>query len=137
MSETIFTKILNGDIPGEIVYKGKECFAILTIAPHNPGHVLIVSKAQIADWQDLPIETWQEMMHLAQQVGKVIKKLYNPPKVGLSAVGFEVPHVHIHVLSLFDIADLDHDKARQAKMQDLSREATKIRSKLEALGGKK
>ncbi len=137
MSETVFTKILNGDIPGEIVYRGRECFAMLTIAPHNPGHVLIVSKGPIADWQDLPGETWQEMMLLAQEVGKVIKTLYNPPKVGLSAVGFEVPHVHIHVLSLFDIADLDHNKAHRVNIQDLSKEATKIRSKLKVLSAKK
>lgn len=130
MSETVFTKVLNGEIPGEVVYKGKECFAMLTIAPHNPGHVLIVSKAQIADWQELPSSTWQEMMSLAQTVGRAIKTLYNPPKVGLAVVGFEIPHVHIHVLSLFDIADMDHDKAHEASPSDLLKEATKIRSKL-------
>ncbi len=137
MLETVFTKVFNGELPGEVVYKGDKCFAMLTIAPHNPGHVLIVPKAQIADWQDLPSETWQEMMLLAQDVGRVIKTLYKPPKVGLSAVGFEIPHVHIHILSLFDIADMDHDKARESNLEDISKEATKIRSKLNELDSQK
>lgn len=132
MSDTIFTKILNKQIPGEIVWLGNNCFSFMSIEPHNPGHLLVVPKEQIADWQDVPSGTWHEMMDAAQRLAKAIKQLYNPPKVGLSAVGFEVPHVHIHVFSLFSISDIDHDRAKPASPKELATEARKIRAVLNA-----
>lgn len=130
MTETIFTKIRLGKIPGEVVYKGDNCFVMLTIEPHNPGHVLVVPNEQIADWQDLPADTWLEMMKVAQMLGRVIKKIYTPPKVALCAVGFDILHVHIHVFSLFEISDIDHTKAKLVSMGVVSAEASKIRSEL-------
>ena len=134
MSETIFTKIRKGEIPGEVIYRDDKCFAFLTIEPHNPGHVLLVPIEEIADWQDLDPEVFAHMMKKAQIIAKVIKSLYNPPKVGLAAVGFEVPHVHVHIFSLFNISDINHDKAKKTDTDSLKLEADKIRAGLKGIG---
>jgi diadenosine tetraphosphate (Ap4A) HIT family hydrolase len=125
---TIFTKIYKGEIPGEVIYDDKDVFAILSIEPHNPGHVLVIPHLEIANWEDIPGPLWAHITKVAQQVAQAIKKLYNPPKIALSVVGFEVPHVHVHVFSIFHIADIDHTKASKTTPEKLSVEANRIRS---------
>ena len=71
---------------------------------------------------------------LAQKLGKIIKKVYNPPKVALSSVGFGVPHVHIHIFSLFKIADIDHGNARSTTPEAMRIEADKIRAAIKQEG---
>lgn len=134
MSETVFTKIRKGEIPGEIIFQDDKCFAFLTIEPHNPGHVLLVPVEEIADWQDLDPEVFAHIMKKAQIIAKVIKNVYNPPKVALAAVGFEVSHVHIHIFSLFNISDINHDKAKKTDPASLKLEADKIRAGLKGIG---
>ncbi len=127
---TIFTKIYNKDIPGEVIYDDKNVFAILSIEPHNPGHILVIPHKEIADWEDIPRPLWLNIMKVSQDLAKVLKKLYNPPKIALSIVGFEVPHVHVHVFSIFQISDIDHTKANKTNLEELSIEAHKIREEL-------
>ena len=101
MSNSVFTKIRLGEMPGEVLYSDDTCFVILSISPNNPGHMLLIPIEEVADWQEIKPEVFSHMMGLAQKLGKITKKIYNPPKIGLSCVGFEVPHVHIHIFSLF------------------------------------
>ena len=131
MADTVFTKIRKGEIPGHVLYEDAVCFAILTVQPNHPGHVLIIPIAEIADWEDLPHDTWLHLMEIAQMFGKIIKKLYGPPKVALASVGFEVPHAHIHVFSLFEIEDMANIHPDTAKPEDLLKEATKIKAELQ------
>lgn len=130
MSSTIFTKIRLGEAPGEILYSDDVCFVILSITPNNPGHMLLIPVEEVADWQDLDPGVFQHMMELAQKLGKITKKIYNPPKIGLSSVGFEVPHVHIHIFSLYKIGDIDHGKARATTPENMKAEADKLRQEL-------
>lgn len=134
MSETVFTKIRSGEITGEVIYQDDKCFAFLTIEPHNPGHILLVPVEVVADWQELNPDIFAHMAKKAQILGRAISQIYNPPKVGLAIVGFEVPHVHIHILSLFNISDINHDRAKKAAPQDLRVEADKIRKHLKVSG---
>jgi histidine triad (HIT) family protein len=134
MSDSIYTKIRLGKIPGEILYSDDLCFVILTIMPNNPGHMLLIPVQEVADWQEIEPEVFSHMMGLAQKLGKITKKIYNPPKIGLSCVGFEVPHVHIHIFSLFEIGDIDHSKARSTTAEAMSVEADKIRAELKREG---
>ena len=134
MSESIFTKIYKGDAPGEVVFRDDLCFVILTITPNNPGHMLLIPIEETPDWQDLEPDTFSHMMLLAQKLGKIVKKVYNPPKVALSSVGFEVPHVHIHIFSLFKIADIDHGNARSTTPEAMRIEADKIRAAIKQEG---
>ncbi len=135
MDESIYTRIRKREIPGYILYEDNICFVILTIQPHHPGHVLVIPVEEVVDWEDMKSEDWAHLMKVTQQFGMVIKKLYQPPKIGLAAVGFEIPHVHIHVIPLFEIADIDHDRAKQAEPADLAKEADKLRAAIKAQGG--
>lgn len=128
---TVFTRIYRGEIPGEVIYDDKDVFAILSIEPHNPGHVLVIPHLEIANWEDIPSPLWAHIAKVAQQVAQAIKKLHNPPKIALSVVGFEVPHVHVHIFSIFQIADIDHTKASKTTAEKLSVEADRIRNILE------
>ncbi len=127
---TIFTKIYNKEIPGEIIYDDKDVFAILSIEPHNPGHILVIPHLEIADWENTPEPLWLHIMKVSQILAKVVKRLYSPPKIALSVVGFEVPHVHVHVFSLFQISDIDHTRATKSNPEELAKEADKIRKVL-------
>ena len=127
---SVFTMIYNKEIPGEIVYEDKDVFAILSIEPHNPGHILVIPHMEIANWEDVPEPLWLHTMKVAQDLAKIVKKLYSPPKIALSIVGFDVPHVHVHVFSIFQISDIDHTKAKKTTLEDLRIEADKIRIEL-------
>lgn len=127
---SVFTMIYNKEIPGEIVYDDKDVFAILSIEPHNPGHILVIPHMEIANWEDVPEPLWLHTMKVAQDLAKIVKKLYSPPKIALSIVGFDVPHVHVHVFSIFQISDIDHTKAKKTTLEDLRIEADKIRIEL-------
>ena len=127
---TIYTDIYNKNIPGEIVYDDKEVFAIMSIEPHNPGHVLVIPHAEIANWEDMPEPLWAHTTKVAQDIAKVLKKLYGAPKIALSLVGFEIPHVHVHVFPIYKITDTDLSSANKTTLESLKPEADKIRSAL-------
>jgi histidine triad (HIT) family protein len=131
---SVFTKIRLGEMPGEVLYSDDICFVILSITPNNPGHMLLIPIEEVADWQEIKPEVFSHMMGLAQKLGKITKKIYNPPKIGLSCVGFEVSHVHIHIFSLYKIGDIDHGKARATTPEAMRVEADKIRAELQEEG---
>lgn len=127
---TIFTEIYNKNIPGEIVYDDKEVFAIMSIEPHNSGHVLVIPHEEIANWEDMSESLWAHTTRVAQDIAKVLKKLYGAPKIALSLVGFEIPHVHVHVFPIYKITDTDISSANKTTLDNLKPEADKIRSAL-------
>ena len=132
---SVFTKIRMGEIPGHLLYEDALCFAILTLGPHNPGHLMVIPVQEIADWQELPKETYQRVMEVAQFFGKATKSIYDCPKVALAVVGFEVPHVHVHVFSLFETSDIDHTNAKIVDPELLKPEAKKFNDYIDKLGG--
>lgn len=81
------------------------------------------------------METYVHTMKVAQEVAKAIKAVYDCPKVGIATVGFEVPHVHIHLIPLYKLSDADHSKATPTKLEKVQPEARKIRAQIKALGG--
>lgn len=135
MSKSVFTKMLKGEIPREIIYQDDICFVIPTIAPHNPGHCLVITNQQIENWEDLDTKTFVHTMKVAQEVAKAIKAVYSSPKVGIATVGFEVPHVHIHLIPLYKLSDADHSKATPTELEKVQPEARKIREQIKAQGG--
>lgn len=137
MSESVFTKIRMGDIPGIVLHEDHDCFVILTNMPHNPGHLLVIPTQEVADWYDLDSEAYDHVMRVAKYFGKATKEIYNCPKVSLVSVGFDVPHVHIHVFSLFEISDIDHGNAKPATMEQRKAEADKFDKYIESKGGVK
>jgi diadenosine tetraphosphate (Ap4A) HIT family hydrolase len=132
---TIFSKIINGELPGRFVWKDEQAVAFLTISPVKPGHVMVVPRAEVEHWIDLEPELARHLMTVCQGVGRAIQRAFQPIKVGSAIVGLEVPHVHIHVIPIDAISDLDFSKADPAaKPEDLDAAAQKIRSALRDLG---
>jgi len=111
---TLFTKIINREIPGRFVYEDDLCVAFLTIEPLSPGHVLVVPRAEVDHWVDLEAATLSHLMSVAQRIGRAIERIYEPTKVGLMIAGLEVPHVHIHVTQMNNVNDLDFARANRS-----------------------
>lgn len=131
---TLFTKIINGEIPGRFVWKDEKVVAFLTIRPIKPGHVLIVPRAEIDHWLDMPADLAAHVMHVSQEVGRALQQAFKPVKVGVAVIGLEVPHVHVHLVPLWHVDDLDFSKQKDATPAELDEAAEKIRAALRALG---
>lgn len=128
---TLFTKIINGEIPGRFVHEDDVCVAFLTIEPLSPGHTLVVPREEVDHWLDLDEATLNHLMAVAKRVGVAIDEVYQPAKVGLMIAGLEVPHVHIHVTPLNNVNDLDFAGAdRNADPAELDAAAVAIRDAL-------
>ncbi|BBZ11956.1 HIT family protein [Mycobacterium branderi] len=111
---TVFTKIINGEIPGRFVYEDDEIVAFLTIEPMTQGHTLVVPRAEIDNWQDVDQETFGRVMAVAQLIGKAVCRAFNTKRSGVIIAGLEVPHLHVHVfptrsLSDFGFANVDRN----------------------------
>jgi histidine triad (HIT) family protein len=131
---TLFSRIISGELPGRFVWKDERAVAFLTIKPIQPGHTLVVPRAEIDHWLDLPPELAAHLVHVSQEVGRGIQAAFNPAKVGMALVGLEVPHVHIHLVPLWNVTDLDFSKQKDATAQELDQAAEKIRTALRAMG---
>ena len=131
---TLFTKIINGELPGRFVWKDEHAVAFLTIKPIQDGHTLIVPRAEIEHWLDLPPELASHVMRVSQEVGRAIQRAFNPSKVGVALVGLEVPHVHVHLVPIWNVTDLDFAKQHDEPAAALDAAAQKIRDALTAMG---
>ena len=108
---TIFTRIINGEIPGRFVVQDDICVAFLDVRPLARGHVLVVPRDEVDHWVDLSPEVASHLMVVAQRVGSAQRKLLSPARIGMMIAGFEVPHVHVHVVPMDSRAALDFSNA--------------------------
>lgn len=128
---TLFTRIINGEIPGRFVHRDEHCVAFLSIHPLSPGHTLVVPIEEVDHWLDLSAELTAHLMEVARRIGRAQQKAFNPVKVGLMVAGLEVPHVHIHVVPIRSEGDLDFKNADTgASGHDLEVAAGKLRDAL-------
>jgi len=97
MEESIFTRIINGEIPCHKVYEDDKTIAFLDIHPVQPGHVLVVPKVQVDEFQDLPPEDYQAVWATVHKVAKHQKETLGKKRVGIQIIGLDVPHAHVHV----------------------------------------
>ncbi len=102
---TIFTKIINREIPGRFVYEDDEFVAFLTIEPMTPGHTLVVPRAEIDQWQDVDPATYGRIMAVSQRIGQAVVHAFDAPRAGLLIAGLEVPHLHVHVFPAYHLTD--------------------------------
>ena len=132
---SLFTKIIEGALPGHFVWKDPVCVAFLSIAPLKPGHTLVVPRAEVDHWLDLDSETLAHLAQVSQSVGRAISRAYEPVKVGTLTAGLEVPHVHIHVVPIWGPQDLDFgNAASDTPPEALATEAETVRQALRELG---
>ncbi|MEO0492772.1 MAG: HIT family protein [Actinomycetota bacterium] len=108
---SIFTRIIDGEIPGRFVWRDDVCVAFLDVRPLAHGHVLVVPRTEVDQWTDLDADTVTHLMGVAHEVGQAQKALLSPARVGLMIAGFEVPHVHVHVVPMNGMGDLDFANA--------------------------
>lgn len=104
---TIFTRIIDGEIPGRFVWTDDECVAFLSADPLSTGHTLVVPRQEIDHWLDLDPALAGHLMRVSQVIGRAQREIFEPQRVGQMIQGFEVPHVHIHVWPVSSIADFD------------------------------
>lgn len=132
---SVFTQIIEGQLPARFVWKDERCVAFLTIAPLRPGHTLVVPRAQIDHWLDVPADLLAHLMTVAQRIGRALQRAFQPTRVGLVIAGFEVPHVHLHLIPANDLRDLDFSRAeRNPDPAALDAAAARIRAALRELG---
>jgi histidine triad (HIT) family protein len=108
---TLFTRIIDGEIPGRFVWRDDRAVVFLTIAPITPGHVLVVPIDEIDHWVDLPADLAAHLMEVARQVGRAQMAAFSPSRVGMLIAGLEVPHCHLHLVPIDTEADLSFARA--------------------------
>ena len=132
---TIFTKIIEGEIPGTFVWRDEEVVAFMSINPLRPGHTLVVPRMEIDHWIDCPPELRNHLFEVAQTIANAIDKAFGPAKVALLAVGLEVPHLHLHLVP-FDYESELHfgNAAASVAREELEEAASAIRYILTSQG---
>ena len=132
---SLFTRIIDGEIPGRFVWKDERCVAFMTIAPIRPGHTLVVPREEVDHWLDLDADLAAHLMVVAQSIGRAQLAAFSPERVGMIIAGMEVPHTHLHVIPIRTEADLDFARAdHQAGDQALGEAAASLRRQLRAAG---
>jgi histidine triad (HIT) family protein len=132
---TLFTRIIEGEIPGRFVWKDERCVAFLTIEPMRPGHTLVVPRDEIAHWIHLDSDLCAHVFEVSRLIGQAQSAAFTPRRIGVMIVGEEVPHAHVHVVPIDDVSDLsfaaiDHNPSSDA----LDAAADAIRDQLRAMG---
>ena len=132
---SLFTRIIDGEIPGRFVWKDEECVAFLTIEPMRPGHTLVVPRQEVDHWIDLGTDLCAHLFEVARLIGRAQYAAFNPRRIGLLIVGDEVPHAHVHVVPIDEAGQLSFAAAdREASPEELDDAAEAIRERLRAMG---
>src|SRR4030095_713650 len=108
---TLFTKIIEGEIPGRLVWRDDRAVVFLTIAPIANGHVLVVPVEEVDHWIDLDAELASPLMEVARQGGRAPMGGFSPARIGMIIAGLEVPHCHLHLIPIESEADLSFARA--------------------------
>ena len=124
---TIFSKIIAGEIPSYKIAENDKFFAFLDISPLREGHTLVVPKAEIDNLFDLPADYLGEILLFARPIAKAIEKSFSCTRCGISVIGLEVPHAHIHLVPISSSDDLNF---KNAKLKVSQEEMKKIQQKI-------
>ena len=109
---TIFTKIINGEIPGRFVWKDQDVVAFLSIGPLADGHTLVVPREEVDRWTDAAPELLSKVMNVAQAVGQAQVEAFGVERAGVIIAGFEVHHLHVHVWPASSEAEFNFQRAQ-------------------------
>ncbi len=132
---TLFTRIIQGELPGRFVWRDEHCVAFLSIQPIRPGHTLVVPRAEIDHWNDMPPELCAHVFEVARGLSQAMRRGFGCEKVGLSIVGLEVRHAHLHLMQLDEPGDMDFARQRKdVPAAEFDGAAETIRTALRELG---
>lgn len=125
---SIFTQIINGELPSHKIAEDEKHFAFLDIQPVSMGHVLVVPKKEVDYIFDLPDQDLAELMTFAKQVAKKIRQAIPCNRVSITVIGLEVPHAHVHLIPITKMDDCNFSRPKLNPSQDeLARVAELIR----------
>jgi len=127
---TIFTKIINGEIPCYKIAEDENYFAFLDIRPLNLGHTLVVTKREVNYIFDLEDAELQGLIVFAKKIAIAIKKSIDCERIGMTVIGLEVPHTHIHLSPINSVHDLDFRNTKEISKEKMLEIAEKIKSNL-------
>jgi histidine triad (HIT) family protein len=131
---TIFTKIISGEIPGTFVWRDDRCVAFLSINPLGPGHALVVPIEEIDHWVDAPPALNAHLFEVAQMIGQAQMAAFAAERIGLIVAGYEVPHLHVHVIPTSSMRQFNFANAGVATRDELAANAEKLRAQLRTMG---
>lgn len=113
---SIFTKIINGEIPSYKIAEDENYYAFLDINPNTKGHTLVIPKIEVDKIFDLDAETYTGLMQFANRIAKALEKTVSCSRIGMTVVGLEVPHAHVHLIPINNVSDINFTN-KKLKMQ--------------------
>ncbi|MBE7640768.1 MULTISPECIES: HIT family protein [Salegentibacter] len=123
---SLFTKIVKGEVPAYKVAEDSQFLAFLDINPNAKGHVLCIPKKEVDKIFDLEEEVYQELMRFSRKVAIALEKTIECKRVGMAVVGLEVPHVHVHLIPLNSMSDMDFSKSIKMEDEEFKKLASSI-----------
>ena len=132
MEDSIFTKIIRGEVPSYKIYEDEKVYAMLDIEPLSDGHVLVFPKAQVDLLWDLSDDEYEYLWRISKKIAREMQEVFQPERVGVVIEGFGVPHAHIHLVPLYDrdVLELHHGCPAQKDTEDMKKIAEKLAKKL-------
>ena len=127
---TLFTRIIQGEIPSHKLLEDEQFFAFLDIRPIAPGHTLVIPKQETDRFFDLETDLLQDILPFSQRIAKALEQVIPCDRVGLMVAGLEVPHAHLHLVPINGIGDLTFANAAPAAPEALAELAEQIRTHL-------
>ncbi|OEK05344.1 HIT family protein [Roseivirga misakiensis] len=128
---SIFTRIIQREIPGYIIAENDDAIAFLDINPLNEGHTLVVPKLEVDKLFDLDEDTYLKLQAFTHKVAQAIEKAIPCLRVGVAVIGIEVPHAHIHLIPLHSMSDIDFSRPKlNLSPENFEEIAVKIRSEV-------
>lgn len=132
---TLFTRIIEGEIPARFVWSDEVCVAFLTIAPLQLGHAMVVPRAEVDHWIDLQPDVAAHLLEVARLIGRAQHEEFGAERIGLLVEGYEIPHVHLHVWPSQSPADFELSNALNGVPDaDMETSAQRLRERLRAHG---
>lgn len=127
---TLFTKIINGELPAYKIAETDEFLAFLDIRPNAKGHTLCIPKKEVNKIFDLEEEVYQELMRFSRKVAIALEKAVSCKRVGMAVVGLEVPHVHVHLIPLNAMSDMDFSRSLSFSEEEFRQIAEDVKAQL-------
>jgi HIT family protein len=125
---TLFSKIINGEIPCYKIAENEHCFAFLDINPNAKGHTLCVPKIEVDKFFDLDEQTYLQLVSFARKVAQAIEKAIPCNRVGMAVVGLEIPHSHIHLIPINEMEEMTFNKKIKLSEEEFKEIANKIKA---------
>lgn len=131
---TLFTRIINGEIPGTFVHRDLRCVSFMTINPIARGHLLVLPIEEIDHWSDMSGDLIAHLFGVAAMIGNAQRRAFHCKRVGLVVAGYEIPHCHIHLIPTNSMAELSFEvAARDVSAHELESAANQIMTAMQEL----